>query len=175
MRVSASGATCVKGLQGPETMLGAGSLEARATLTSLRLDELQLAVERVDLGRDVEDAGVGLVVTGDLCGQAPVIGATGQIHGLVIGRRLAADGVDEPHRKWLGGGVADIGGGGIQIVLEDGVAFLTEGAECKWDGAVAQLNVARLAHDIVGVGNDEVGEPAVILFEPFGALCVGLT
>ena len=85
MRVSASGAMSVKGLQGPKTMLGAGSLEARATLTSLRLDELQLAVERVDFGRDVEDTSIGLVVAGDLCCQAPIIGATGQIHGLVIG------------------------------------------------------------------------------------------
>ena len=93
--------------------MGAGSLEAGATLTSLRLDELQLAVECMDLGRDIEDAGVGLMVAGDLCCQAPVIGATGQVHGLVIGRRLAADSIDEPHRKWLGGGVADIRRGGV--------------------------------------------------------------
>ena len=175
MRVSTSGTASIKGLQGPETMLGTGSLEARATLTSLRLDELQLAVERVDLGRDIENASVGLVVAGDLCCQAPVVGAAGQIHGLVVGRRFAADGIDEPHREWLGGGVADVRGGGVQVVLEDGVAFLTEGAECEWDGAVAQLDVARLAHDVVGIGNDEVGESAVILLESFGTLCVWLT
>ena len=85
MRVSASGATRIKGLQGPETMLSAGSLETRTALTSLRFDELQLTVKRVDLGRDVEDAGVGLVVAGDLCGQAPVIGAAGQFNGLMVG------------------------------------------------------------------------------------------
>ena len=59
--------------------------------------------------------------------------------------------------------------------MKDRVALLTEGAECKGDGAVAQFDVARLAHDVVGVGNDEVGESAVILLESFGALCVGLT
>ena len=175
MRVSASGTTSVKSLQGSEAVLGAGSLEARATLTSLCLGELQLAVERVVLGRDVEDASVGLVVASDLHCQAPIVGAAGQIHGLMVGGRFASDGVDEPHWKWLGGGVADIGGGSVQIVLEDGVALLTKGAECKGDGAVAQFDVARLAHDVVGVGDDEVGESAVILLESFGALCVGLT
>ena len=94
-------------------MLGASSLEARATLTSLCLDELQLAIERVDFGRDVEDASVRLVVTGDLSRQAPIVGATSQIHGLVVGRRFAADGVDEPHWKWFGGGVANVRGGGV--------------------------------------------------------------
>ena len=84
MRVSASGTTRVKGLQGPETMLSAGSLETGTALTSLRFDELQLAVERVDFGRNIEDAGVGLMVAGDLCGQAPVIGAAGQLDGLMI-------------------------------------------------------------------------------------------
>ena len=59
--------------------------------------------------------------------------------------------------------------------MENGVVLLAEGAECKGDGAVAQLDVARLAHDIVGIGDDEVGESAVILLEPLGALCVGLT
>ena len=52
---------------------------------------------------------------------------------------------------------------------------MTEGAERKGDRAVAQFDIARLAHDIVSVGDDEVGESAVILLEPFGALCVGLT
>ena len=94
-------------------MLGAGSLEAGTTLTSLRLEDLQLAAEGVDLGRDVEDAGVRLVIASDLSCQPPVVSAVGQIHGLVIGRRLSANGVDEPHRKWLGGGAVDVGGGGV--------------------------------------------------------------
>ena len=59
--------------------------------------------------------------------------------------------------------------------MEDGVVFLAEGAECEGDGAVAQFDIARLAHDVVGVGDDEVGESAMILFKPFGALCVGLS
>ena len=155
-------------------MLGAGSFEASTTLMSLCLDELQLAVECVNFGRDIEDAGVGLMIPGDLCRQTPIVGAAGQVHGLVIGSRFAADGVDEPHRKWLGGGVADIGGGSVQIVLENGVALLTEGAECEGNGAVAQFDIARLAHDVVGVGDDEVGESTVVLLKSFGALCVGL-
>ena len=174
MRVSASGTASVESLQSSETMLGAGSLEARATLTSLRLDELQLTIERMDLGRDVEDAGIGLVISCDLGRQSPVFGVAGQIHGLVIGRRLPADSVDEPHREWLGGGVADVGGGGVEVVLEDGVAVLAESAECEGDWAIAQFDVARLAHDIVGVGDDEVGESAVVFFESLGALCIGL-
>ena len=175
MRISASGATSVESLQGSEAMLGAGSLEARATLAGLRLGELQLAVERVDLGRDVEDASIGLMIAGDFRCQTPVVGATGQVHGLVIGGRLAADGVDEPHGEWFGGGVANVRGGGVQVVLKDGVAFLAESAKCKGDGAVAQFDVARLTHNIVGIGDDEVGKSAVILLESFGALCVGLT
>ena len=59
--------------------------------------------------------------------------------------------------------------------MEDGVSLLTEGAEREGDRAVAQFDVARLAHDVVGVGDDEIGESAVVLFESFGALCVGLT
>ena len=93
--------------------MGASSLETGATLTSLCLGELQLAVERVNFCRNVEDAGVGLVVTSDLCRQSPIVGTMGQVHGLMVGRRLAADSVDEPHRKWLSGGVMDIGGGGV--------------------------------------------------------------
>ena len=174
MRVSAGGATSVKSLQGPEAVLSACPFEAGATLTSLCLSELQLAVECVNFGRDVEDTGVSLVITSDLCRQAPIVGAAGQVHGLVVRRRFAANGVDEPHRKRLGGGVADIRGGGVQIVMEDGVVLLAKGAECEGDGAVAQLDVARLAHDVVGVGDDEVGESAVIFFKSLGALCVGL-
>ena len=40
MRVGASGTASVKSLQGPETLLGAGSLEATSTLTSLSLSDL---------------------------------------------------------------------------------------------------------------------------------------
>ena len=156
-------------------MLGSGSLETGTTLASLRLDELQLAVERMYLGCDVEDTGVCFVVATDLCHQTPIISAAGQVHGLMIGCRLAADGVDKPHRKWLGGGVADVRRGGIQVILKDGVAFLAEGAECEGDGAVAQFDVARLAHDVVGVEDDEVRETAVVLLESFGTLCVGLS
>ena len=58
--------------------------------------------------------------------------------------------------------------------MEDGVAFLAESAQCEGNGAVAQLDIARLAHDIVGVGDDEVGESAMVLLEPFGALGIGL-
>ena len=59
--------------------------------------------------------------------------------------------------------------------MEDGVVFLAEGAKCEGDGAVAQFDIARLAHDVVGVGDDEVWESAMILLKPLGALCVGLT
>ena len=59
--------------------------------------------------------------------------------------------------------------------MEDGVAFLAQGAECERDRAIAQLDVARLAHNVVGVGDDEVGESAVVFFESLGALGVGLT
>ena len=85
MRVSAGGAASVKSLQGSEAVLGASSLEAGATLTSLCLDELQLAIECMDLGRDVEDTSVGLMITSDLRRQAPVVGAACQVHGLVVG------------------------------------------------------------------------------------------
>ena len=113
MRVSASGAASVESLQGSETVLSPSSLEAATTLTSLRLDELQLAIERMDLGRDVEDAGIRLVVSGDLSREAPIVRAAGQVHGLVVRGGLASDGIDEPHGEWLGGGIADVGGGGV--------------------------------------------------------------
>ena len=128
----------------------------------------------MNLSRDVEDAGIRLVVASDLGRQSPIVRAAGQIHGLMIGRRLPADGVNEPHWKWLGEGVADVRGGRVQFVLKDGVAFLAESAECEGDGAVAQFDVARLAHDVVGVGDDEVWESTVIFFKSLGALCVGL-
>ena len=59
--------------------------------------------------------------------------------------------------------------------MKDGVAFLSQGTECERNRAVAQFNVARLAHDVVGVRDDKVGESAVVLLESLGALCVGLT
>ena len=58
--------------------------------------------------------------------------------------------------------------------MEDGVTLLAESAQCEGDRAVAQFDVARLAHDVVGVGDDEVGEPTVIFLESFGALCIWL-
>ena len=113
MCVSAGGAASVESLQGSEAVLGSSPLEAATTLTSLRLDKLQLAIERVDLCRDIENAGVHFVVSGDFSCEAPIVRATGQIRGLVIRGGLASDGVDEPHWEWLGGGVADVGGGGV--------------------------------------------------------------
>ena len=93
--------------------MGSSPLEAAATLASLCLDELQLAIERMDLCRDIEDTGVRLVVSSDLGRETPIIRATGQIHGLVIRGGLASDGVDEPHWEWFGWGITDVGGGGI--------------------------------------------------------------
>ena len=89
-------------------MLGPSSLEAATTLTSLRLDELQLTIERMDFGRDVKNAGVRFVIAANLCCEAPIVRAAGQIHGLMIRGGLASDGVDEPHREWLGGGITDV-------------------------------------------------------------------
>ena len=86
MRVSASGATGVEGLEGSETVLGASSLEAAATLTTSHLDNLQLTVERVYLGCDIEDAGVGFVIASELGCQASIIRTVGQVHSLVIRR-----------------------------------------------------------------------------------------
>ena len=68
----------------------------------------------------------------------------------------------------------DIGGGGEQIVLEDGVSLLSEGAEGGRNRAIAQFDVARLAHDVVGVGDDEVWETTMVLFKSLGALCIRL-
>ena len=51
---------------------------------------------------------------------------------------------------------------------------MAEGAKCEGDRAVAQFDVARLAHDIVGVGDNEVGKSAVVFFEPFRALGIRL-
>ena len=154
--------------------MSVGPLEATATLACAHLDDLQFAVEGVDLGGDVEDSGVGVVIAGDLRRQTPVIGAAGQLCGLMIGGRLASDGVDEPHGEWLCRGVADVGGGGIQVVLENRVAFLSQGAEGEGDRAVSQFNVSGLAHNAIAIRDDEVGESAMVFLEPIGALCVGL-
>ena len=51
---------------------------------------------------------------------------------------------------------------------------LAESAQCEGDRAVTQFDVARLAHDVVGVGDDEVGESTVVFLESFGALCIWL-
>ena len=174
MHVSAGGSTSVQSLQGSETVLRASPLETAAAMMSVGLGDLQLAIERVDFACDIEDVGVGLVVTSDFRRQSPVVGAASQVHCLVIGRRLARDGVDKPHGEWLGRGITDVGGGGEQVVLEDGISLLSEGAESEWNRAIAQLDVACLAHDVVGVGDDEVWETAVVLFKPLRALCVGL-
>ena len=167
-------ATSIQRLEGPETLLSASPLEVTATLAHARLNDLQFAVEGVDLGSDIEDPGVGVMIAGNLRCQTPVIGAAGQLRGLVIRGRLASDGVDEPHGEWFCGGVADVGGGGVQVVLENGVAFLPQGAKGEGDRAVSQFDVSGLAHNAIAVGNDEVGESAVILLEPIRALCVGL-
>ena len=72
-------------MEGPEAVLGVCSLEAATALTTGCLDDLQLAIERVYLGRDVEDSRVRVVVAGDLGGQPPIVGALSQLHGLMIG------------------------------------------------------------------------------------------
>ena len=58
--------------------------------------------------------------------------------------------------------------------MKDRVVFLAKGAQCERDGAVTQFDIARLAHDIVGIGDDEVGESAMVFFKSVGALCIGL-
>ena len=86
MHISMSGVTSVEGLKGPEAMLSVSPLEAASALMTSHLDDVQLTVERMYLGHDIEDAGVGLMVASELGGQSPVIGAAGQVHGLVVGR-----------------------------------------------------------------------------------------
>ena len=88
MCISTGRATSIESLQGSELLLRAGSLETAAALMRGRLDSLQLAVERVNLGHDVEDTGVSLVVAGNLSRQTPIVRAACQLHGLVIGGRL---------------------------------------------------------------------------------------
>ena len=58
--------------------------------------------------------------------------------------------------------------------MKDGVAVLSQRAEGEWDWSVAQLDIAGLTHDSVGIGNGEVGQAAVVLFEAFGAFSVRL-
>ena len=113
MYVGTRGATSIQRLEGSEALLSMGPLEATVTLARARLDDLQFAVEGMDLGGDVEDPGVRFMVAGNFRHQTPVIGAMGQFRGLMIGGRLASDGVDEPHGEWLCGGVADVGGGSV--------------------------------------------------------------
>ena len=75
-------------MKGSEAMRGTSPFEAAVALMAGRLDDLQLTIEHVYLGHDVEDTGVGLVVLCELGGQPPVVGASGQFHGLVVGRRF---------------------------------------------------------------------------------------
>ena len=58
--------------------------------------------------------------------------------------------------------------------MKDGVAVLSQRAEGEWDWSVAQLDIAGLTHDSVGIGNGEVRQAAVVLFEAFGAFGVRL-
>ena len=101
-----------EGLKSPEAVLGTSPLKAAVALTTGCLDNLQLAVEYVYLGHNIEDSRIQFMVVGKLSDQPPVVCAVGQLDGLVIGRRLLRDGVDEPHWEWFGGSVADVGGGG---------------------------------------------------------------
>ena len=75
-------------MKGSEAMRGTSPFEVAVALMAGCLDDLQLTIERVYLGRDVEDTGVGLVVLCKLGGQPPVVGASGQFHGLVVGRQF---------------------------------------------------------------------------------------
>ena len=174
MRISAGGAASIQSLEGSEAMLGASSLKAAAALMTSGFDHLQLAVKCVYLSRNVEDTSVCLVVVGDLSCQSPIVRATGQLGGLMVGRCLPGDGVDEPHREWLSGGALNVRGGGEQVILENGVAVVAEGAEGAGDWSIAQFDVPGLSHDAIGVRDGEVGEAAVILFKAFRALRVGL-
>ena len=81
---SAGGMAGIQSLKGSEAMLGTSPLETTAALATCRLDDLQLAVEHMYLGCDIEDAGVSLVVASEFSRQAPVVCATSQVHGLVV-------------------------------------------------------------------------------------------
>ena len=58
--------------------------------------------------------------------------------------------------------------------MEDKIALLTQGAEHERNWAIAQLDVARLAHDSFGVRDGKVGEAAAVFFESVGALGIRL-
>ena len=58
MHISMGRVTSVKGLKSLEVVLGTSPLKAAAALTTGHLDDLQLAVEYVYLGRNVEDSRV---------------------------------------------------------------------------------------------------------------------
>ena len=59
--------------------------------------------------------------------------------------------------------------------MEDGVAILTQGAECEQDWVVTQFDVAHLAHDSVSIRDGEVGEAAMVFLKALWALRIGLT
>ena len=86
MCVSASGMTSVQSLEGSEAMLGMGPFEMAVALTTGSFGHLELAVECVDLGHDIEDLHVRLVIACQLGNQPPVVRAVSQLDGLVIGR-----------------------------------------------------------------------------------------
>lgn len=112
MCISAGGVASVQSLKGSETMLGASPLKTTMALATSGLDHLQLAIKCVYLCRDVEDTSVHFMVVSNFGGQSPVVCALGQLNGLMIGRRLPGDGVNEPYWEWLSGGALDIGRGG---------------------------------------------------------------
>ena len=62
----------------------------------------------------------------------------------------------------------DVGGGGEQVVLENRIVFLAEGAESEGDWAIAQFDVARLAHDAVGAGMVKSGRRLWFSSNPSG-------
>ena len=88
MCIGVSGMMGVEGLESSKVVLGLSSLKMAVTLVTSHLDDLQLAVECVYLGCNIEYTCIQLVVAGELGDQPPVIRAIGQIHGLMVGRRL---------------------------------------------------------------------------------------
>ena len=112
MHIGISGTAGVEGLKALETMVSAGSLKMAVALMTGCLDNLQLTVERVYFGHDVEHPSIWLVVMGEFGDQPPVVCALCQIHGLVVGRCLPRGGIDEPHGEWLSGGIVIVWEGG---------------------------------------------------------------
>ena len=96
----------VERLKPSKIVMGAGSLKTSSALTASCLDDLQLTIECMHLGGDVEYPSIQLMVAGEFGNQSPVVCAACQVHGLVIGRCLPRNGINEPHGKWLCGGVA---------------------------------------------------------------------